>query len=280
MNTSSFCYTPTLLATTPFSSEYAVPIFWLTGIWKTLNPFFQNAIVSIGVIQFMTSLLGIIIFVRYNQIQTDLFSDSHNNNNNNDNNNSLMHIIADGLQWVWQLWLSLLFISAPFTDFSGLLMSFIYFHSLAETTLFVLRLVFLTQTTKTQLVYCILGCYILIISMLFMMTDGVIVKGILTSPAAVVSDIGNVVTTSMIVRRYRHSFFNISHFLFASMHLVIFYIQIITACFIPYWITALIILATTVINLIWLLAYLGVKIESYREFVHHENNNQQNNLVV
>lgn len=184
----------------------------------------------------------------------------------------LVHVYGDALMYYKQMWLGFLFATMPSTALSGVTMGFIFLHAIAEGSLCVMRLASVLRRRDSYVVVPLLATYWTLSAIVIILTDNPVVKALITAVPAFSSDISNLVLTVMMILRSRKEgslspkSFDVGHLVFEYTHIVVFYTPILTVCFVDYWVTALIILLTMSINLVFLALYLTTNLRSlFRE---------------
>jgi hypothetical protein len=253
------CLNPVLLSvpvSTDWTTQYGTG-FMMCGLWGELDPSYRFWFQMLGVVQILLCFGA--IFVRdfiNGPLPTVQTTDRYNNLGQRSVPNSSVcdrfyqmlivsmqfsfttkwyERLSNMLQWAWQGFLGALFVLAPSYNFSGVFVAMIFFHAVMEYSLFWLRIVRLCQSVTMNRALQIISLSVLPGVVLFMLTDNPVWKAIITSPTALISDIGNIVVMALIIRqsvveKSPSIVTNCFYLFFAVFHVVVFYTPLILVC--------------------------------------------------
>jgi hypothetical protein len=234
--------------------------FFLSGMWPE-HTWHSKVMITLGILQVIVSLVG--MNRAWPRLVYQLFRTRSNDDDVMANVPTyVLEVTFDFLIWLWQFWLGVLFISAPSTAMSGLTMGATYFHSIPEFLIFILRVHALGCTCclvhRKRLVFWGVTVLLSIMTTLQVLNDQPIIKAILTSPTAGISDIGNVITSILLARQNPSLRKQMWPFI---AHVLVFFPHLFVVCTWSHESTALLLVVSASANFI----YLALELRSAME---------------
>lgn len=206
--------------------------FLEAGQWDSM-PIHENILKAVVLLQFIVCIIG--------YIDTGL--------PNNDK------AYEDKAQFAWQAFLALLLLFIPDMEMSGPTAMVTFLHAVMESLLFISRVCRYFNVANREGIINEVYSVSVVMLIALAATDNPIVKFVITTLPAFVSDVGNPTITLFLFWQGKNVF-SYGHVLFAWLHLGVFHLPLITTCLLPKKETALIIILASSLNLFLLFLYM------------------------